>query len=111
MYSEGFSFRKLPQAVFSKSCGKGRRELPQLMWNGLDQPQPGRDEGGRDGCDGSSAATINLGPVVEPVTTSVAELAVDAKGESRSPNSQHCITQPARGNDSNPLFAFDSVFI
>ena len=106
MYSEGFSFRKLPQAVFSKSCGKRRGEPPQLMWNGLDEPQPGRDEGGRDGCDGSSAATINLGPVVEPVTTSV-----DAKGESRSPNSQHCITQPARGNDSNPLFAFDSVFI
>ena len=60
MYSEGFSFRKLPQVVFSKSCCKRCRGHLRLMWNGMDEPPPGRNEGGRDGGDSSITENISM---------------------------------------------------
>ena len=110
MYSEEFSFRKLPQVIFSKSCGKRSRGHLRLMWNGLDEPPPGHNEGGRDGGDSSITENINAGPWVETMTTAVAEMDVADRGEPKQPSSLSRIMKPARGPESVPFRASIPAF-
>ena len=111
MYSEEFSFRKLPQVIFSKSCGKRSRGHLRLMWNGLDEPPPGHNEGGRDGGDSSITENINAGPCVETMsmTTAVAKINVADRGFPKLPFSLSRIMQPARGPESQSPFVHPSL--
>ena len=45
----------------AKAVASGAEATTALIWNGLDEPPPGRDESGRECCDNSITENINAG--------------------------------------------------
>lgn len=69
----------------------------------MDVALPGRDAAGCDGGDGSIAENIISEPLVDTMTTAVAEMDVDNRGEPKRPFSLCRIMDCARGVESHPV--------
>ena len=80
------------------------------MWSGSDVAPPDRDAAGCDVNNKNIAENSIAGPLVDTVTTAVAEMDVGDRGEPKMPFSLRCSIESARGAESHPVRAHIAAF-